>query len=185
MELLLKQPGFTCGVGECTYAARVQASITSHHKKVHFFSHREVLTVVVQMLFSGVGKKYFTVSPSLRSQSTHDPFSVLLTLVLPNMPPLKSQVTVQGRKIPPLYQVTQWWEILGQNAVKQESRKAVIALAALPCREEQGLSMLPPLCWNYLVWAQAASKNASFTASGDVPSLLCPKACYSSVVVIG
>lgn len=76
--------------------------------------------MVVQSLFSSLGREYFVVNLALRSRWADSTFTTLVSTVLPNMPPLKMQVEVQGREIPPLHQVTQWWDILGDHVHKWE-----------------------------------------------------------------
>jgi hypothetical protein len=131
---------------------------------MHPLSQRDkVNEVVVQSLFSGVGREYFIISPSLRNHSAESLFSSLITDVLPKMPQLQHQIPIKSRDVLPLHRVTRWWDILGHHALNRESRKIIVALAGPVRKEEGGLSILPALCEQYLVEAQAASKSAGFT----------------------
>lgn len=140
--------------------------MVSHHRERH--GVRGVQNdgkniVTVQTLFSGLGLKYFIVSPHLRYHSQESPFSALISKVLPKMPQLQLQVPVKSRDILPLHRVTRWWDILGPHALNKQSRKTIISLVGPVHKEEVALSTLPALCEEYLVEAQMASKTAGYT----------------------
>ena len=123
----------------------------------------KVKEVRVQTLFTGVGRKYFIVSPSLKNHSLGSPFSTLISDVLPKMPQLQHQVPVQSRDILPLHRVTRWWDILGPHVGDREKKKSVISLVSPVGKEERPLSKLSGLCEQYLIEAQNSSKTAGFT----------------------
>jgi hypothetical protein len=122
----------------------------------------EVEEAMVQTLFPAVGKEYFTVNPSLAGCSPTSPFAVLISSVLPAMPPLEQKVPVEGREIPPFHRVTQWWEMLGSAVDSRNSRREVVALAAVPTRHEAELAQITVLTRRYLVEAQHAAQNAGY-----------------------
>jgi hypothetical protein len=165
VELVPIHPGFACGVGLCLYAALAKSSIPRHRRIEHRDDPRKrerEATVMVQALFAGVGREFFIVDPCLTSSSSDSPYSVLVSSVLPSLPPLDKEVPVQGREIPPFHRVTQWWDMLGSVVDNRESRRDVIALSAVPGRQEHSLCVLPLLCRQYLVEAQQASQKAGY-----------------------
>jgi hypothetical protein len=164
VELVPVQDGFTCGVTGCSYAALIKESISRHRRDVHGAGRTEKeVKAAVQTLYSGVGKEFYIVNPSLTSSNSESPFSALISSVLPLMAPLEEDVPVEGREISPFHRVTQWWDILGDVVNNRESRRQVMALAAVPARAEEGLCKLPTLCREYLTEAQQASQQAGHT----------------------
>ncbi|KIL54330.1 hypothetical protein M378DRAFT_182579, partial [Amanita muscaria Koide BX008] len=164
VELVPIENGFMCGVTGCSYAALAQGSISRHRRDVHGPGRTEKeVKVMVQTLYTGVGKEFYIVNPSLTSSILEPLFNTLISSVLPSMTPLVEEVPVEGREIPPFHRVTQWWDILGDVVKKQESRRQVITLAAVPTRAEEGLGKLPALCRTYLIQAQEASQKAGHT----------------------
>jgi hypothetical protein len=165
VELVRVQPGFACAVSPCPYAAPQQQTVVRHRREVHSSRRcQREENVMVQTLFPAVGKTYFIVNPTLVDLSQADPYTILVTSVLPSIPPLEEQAPAVGREIPPFHRVTQWWDMLGDLADSRHSRLRVIALAAVPGTSEPTLHpVLPRLCQEYLVEAQNAAKQAGYT----------------------
>jgi hypothetical protein len=123
---------------------------------------REVEETMVQTLFSGVGREYFMVNPSLAGCSPTSSFSVLISSILPAMLLLEQNAPMEGREIPPFHRVTQWWEMLGSAVDSRNSRHEVVALAAVPTWQEAQLAQITVLCHQYLIEAQSAAQKAGY-----------------------
>jgi len=156
---------FSMSLDDCPYASGAHSTILVHRRKFHIHEQKDkpIKQVAVQSLFSGLGLKYFIVSPTLREQSPNSAFSTLISKVLPQMPELHHPTPARSRDILPLHRVTRWWDILGPHALNKNSRKSIITLVGPVGKEEEGLSALPHLCEEYLLEAQKAAKSAGFT----------------------
>lgn len=138
----VKENGYACGM--CSGVSTSRTAMLRHIRRHGVPNPSEhIRTGVSYQTIFQKPLRYFEVIPELTSASPTDPLPILLSTILPNIPPIALLPANTELEIPPMLKNFRWHIIMEKARESREQRKIVQSIKAPPKADDVVFSTIP------------------------------------------
>jgi Orsellinic acid/F9775 biosynthesis cluster protein D len=162
--------GLVCTMEDCIYACRSLQSMDQHwchHRGSLMPKSKRSQNAVVQCFFTVIGRRYFSVNPSLEGIKPEGLYSAFIRDYLPSLPPVLMDSPNTHREVPPLLAHTGWNIHLEGFVTDEGKRQKLVQSARSPLPKSQD-----PLYGQLYDWVFDYMNNIRDIATHQVPYTL-------------